>query len=260
MIQYIQTQNQISNPEIPEIKGYQKQFFINKPQGDVEKPVIEKPITEPIEEEVTEEPSSFTDQELNVLLNDGTSKEKAKVASKYLQQNLNLTKEQASSLIGVWQSESGFNLNAENKAEKAGKSRYVKSDEYGIGIGQWTGDRHKDYTNYINNNGGVNNLKTQLDFAINEIKTKYSDYLTNLQSAKSVRDATAYTYVQYVGSNQKNIKDLDDLYKRVMKLENKYASVHKELYGKSGSGSFERRVRNAEQSIYAKYGAKLKRK
>ena len=110
---------------------------------------------------------------------------------------------------------------------------------------------------YINNNGKKNNLKTQLDFAIQEIEDNYSDYLNNLRKSKNVKDATAYTYAQYVAAGEKNIKDLDDLYTRVKRIEDKYAKVHKKLYGKSGSGGFERRVKYAEDSLLAKMGIKL---
>lgn len=105
--------------------------------------------------------------------------------------------------------------------------------------------------------GGVADLKTQLDFAIDEIQNKYSDYLNNLRKAQTAKDATAYTYAQYTGANERNISSLDDLYARVSKIEAKYAKKHKEMYGKSGSGNLDRRVRAAEESIFAKKGAKL---
>lgn len=256
-IKYNPTQNNQTffDIETPVIHGYKKQFSIKNPQG-AETEVIEDttPTQTPTQPDA-QQSVDFTDAENNVLLNDGTNAEKRSVTSKYLQKKLGLTKDQAAALVGIWQAESGFNLNAENQAEKAGKST-VKKDEYGIGIGQWTGSRHVDYQNYINSHGGKNNLKTQLDFAIDEISNKYSDYLNNLKSAKSVRDATAYTYAQYVAANERNIKDNDDLYERVRKIEQRYAATHKKLYGKSGSGDFERRVEFATKMI-AKLGAKL---
>ena len=111
--------------------------------------------------------------------------------------------------------------------------------------------------NWINAHGGKNDLKTQLDFAIDEIQNKFGDYLNNLRNAQSVKDATAYTYLQYTGGQHTGIKDTDDLYRRVSKMEAAYAKKHQELYGKSGSGDLDRRVKYAEESIFAKLGAKL---
>ena len=282
MIKYSQTVNNLENSEIklPKISGYKKQFSIELPRGEeepkTEEPVVEQPVQEPVQVEETpkqETPKQetpkpevvtppvqeedFTEEEKNILLNDGSARDKSRVASKYLQKKLGLSKEQAAALIGVWQAESAFDLNAENKLEKAGKSKYVKANEYGIGIGQWTGPRHHSYVSYINNNGGKNNLKTQLDFAIQEIQNNYSDYLKNLRTASNVKDATAYTYAQYVAAGERNIKNLDDLYQRVAKIEKKYQAAHKSLYGKAGSGNFDRRVRFANDSLLAKMGIKL---
>lgn len=252
MIKYRQTENIAPEFEMPKIEGYKKQFSFKQPQGVKEEEIV---IEEP-EPEVKEEPE-FSERELEVLQTDGTAQEKADVTNKYLQKRLGLTNEQAAALVGVWKAESGFNLNAENAEEKAGKSKYVKPTEYGIGIGQWTKSRHNDYVNYIRNNGGKNNLQTQLDFAIDEIQNKYSDYLNNLRTAENVQDATAYTYTQYVGGAEKNIRDLDDLYARVRNMEQKYINAHRQIYGKAGSGNFDRRVRFATESLLAKLGTKL---
>lgn len=191
------------------------------------------------------ESDDFTERDLYILDNGGSNKDKRRVALKYLQKRLNLTKDQAAALVGIWQAESGFNLNAENKAEKAGRNSAVKSSQYGIGIGQWTGSRHDDYVNYTK---GDNSLKNQLDFAANEIETKYQDFLNNLRSANNVKDATAYAYVQYVGGNEKNIKDITDLYSRVNRMVNRYRKKHLELYGKASNG-FEQRLKFAIDSL-----------
>lgn len=139
MIKYNQTINSNSDFEIPKITGYKKQFSIELPRGE-ETQIIEQPEIEPQIEPQIEQPQEpapdFTEDEMKVLLEDGSSKDKSRVASKYLQKKLGLTKDQAAALVGVWQAESGFKLNAENQAEKAGKSKYVKKDEFGIGIGQ----------------------------------------------------------------------------------------------------------------------------
>lgn len=36
---------------------------------------------------------------------------------------------------------------------------------------------------------------------------------------------------------------MDDLYNRISKIEARYAKKHKELYGKSGSGNFDKRLK-----------------
>ena len=207
------------------------------------KPVSTEPAIDNLNQNI-----NFNDNDLKILSTDGSNKDKRRVATKYLQQKLNLTKEQASALVGIWQAESGFNLNAENKAEKAGKNTSVKANQYGIGIGQWTHDRHENYVNYINNHGGSHNLQNQLDFAIDEIKTKYPDFLNNLRNSTNVKDATAYAYVQYVGANEKNIKDTADLYSRVNKTVNRYRIKHQSLYGKSSNG-FEKRLKFAIDNL-----------
>jgi hypothetical protein len=214
---------------------------VYSPQTSTTEIVQEEPRKEVIQSESpkVEQPKSFSNS---------STKEKQKFTSNYLQENLDLTPEQAAALVGIWQAESGFNLNAENKEEKAGKNSSVKSSQYGIGIGQWTGSRHEDFVRYINNHGGSYDLQSQLDFAIEEIKTKYPEFLANLRSANNVKDATAYAYVQYVGANERNIKDITDLYARVNKIVNRYRKKHLELYGKA-SNTFEQRLKYAIDSL-----------
>lgn len=216
---------------------------------DIEKNVAETPEenTKSIED-INIKNFSLNNKDFNVLNTDGTNEEKRRAATKYLMQNLDLTKVQASALIGNWDVESKFVLNAENSYEKAGKSKYVKPSQYGIGIGQWTHGRHDNYVNYINSHGKSTSLQNQLDFAIDEIKTKYQDYLNNLRTADNIKDATAYTYVQYVGGNNTNIKDKEDLYRRVNKMVEKYKTTHLEQHGKASNG-FEIRLKAAEKNL-----------
>ena len=207
--------------------------------------------TEPTEQTAVQSPiTSFewSEKDINTLNSDGSNKDKQRVTSKYLQEKLGLTKEQAAALVGIWQAESNFNLTAANQAEKSGKNSAVKSSQYGIGIGQWTHSRHDDFVNYINSHGGDYSLKNQLDFAIEEIKTKYPEFLSNLKTASNVKDATAYAYVQYVGANERNIKDIADLYARVNRTVNRYRQKHLELYGKATNG-FEQRLKFANDSL-----------
>lgn len=209
-------------------------------------------IIEPIQEQDIEPmaenfSTGFTDEEKRVLFNDGTNKEKRKISIKYLQQQLDLTKEQAAAIVGQWQRESHFRLNAENKDEKAGKNSSVKSSQYGIGIGQWTGSRHDAFIKYVNEHGGKANLKTQLDFAVQEIKSNPS-FLNNLRKATSVQDASAYTFVQYVGAQYKTIKNIEDLYSKVNNTVAAYRKKHNEMYGRS-SNMFDIGLKNAIESL-----------
>lgn len=222
---------------------------VYQPETSKTEQVAQKQVTQPVEQPTVEQTpiidSDWSDRELSVLNGDGSNKDKRKVSMKYLQEQLDLTKDQAAALVGIWQAESGFNLNAENKAEKAGKNSSVKSNQYGIGIGQWTNTRHDDFVNFTKDDYS---LKSQLDFAINEIKTKYSDFLNNLRSANNTKDATAYAYAQYVAANERNIKDITDLYARVNKIVNRYRKKHLELYGKASNG-FEQRLKFALENL-----------
>lgn len=130
MIQYQQTTNKdfstpAQEPEIP-IVGYKPRF------RQPEEPVEETPEISQETETVSQEQPQGAELDFSNTTNLGMRH----TASKYLQQKLGLTKEQAAGLIGVWQAESGFNLGAENKEEKAGKNSSVRSNQYGIGIGQ----------------------------------------------------------------------------------------------------------------------------
>lgn len=222
---------------------------VYQPETSKTEQVAQKQVTQPVEQPTVEQTpiidSDWSDRELSVLNGDGSNKDKRKVSMRYLQEQLDLTKDQAAALVGIWQAESGFNLNAENKAEKAGKNSSVKSNQYGIGIGQWTNTRHDDFVNFTKDDYS---LKSQLDFAINEIKTKYSDFLNNLRSANNTKDATAYAYAQYVAANERNIKDITDLYARVNKIVNRYRKKHLELYGKASNG-FEQRLKFALENL-----------
>ena len=219
-----------------------------------EEPVQEEPMkdfTYEPEDFVDKPVADFTDNETNVLYNDGSNEDKRRASIKYLQKELSLTAEQAAAIVGQWQRESGFKLNAENKEEKAGKNSSVKRSQYGIGIGQWTGDRHDAFVKYVKTHGGIANLKTQLDFAIEEIKSN-PDFLNNLRSAKTLKDASAYVYAQYVAAQHKGIKSLDDLYSRVHTITENYRKKHREMYGRS-SDTFNIGLRNAEDSLKLLY-------
>lgn len=223
----------------------------SRPTSIVQEQIEEAPVVQEQEQkQESSEPvleTGFTDKEMKVLYEDGSNEEKQRVSIKYLQQKLNLTKEQAAAIVGQWQRESHFRLNAENKEEKAGKNNVVKSSQYGIGIGQWTGSRHDAFVKYINSHGGVANLKTQLDFAISEIKNN-PDFLNNLRNASTIEDASAYVYVQYVAAQYKGIKNTDDLYSKVKAISENYRKKHQQMYGRS-SDTFGVGLRNAIDSL-----------
>ena len=64
-------------------------------------PVAIETVQEPTQEENTTDVSlEMTEGELNALYKDGSNEEKRKVSIKYLQQQLNLTKEQAAAIVG----------------------------------------------------------------------------------------------------------------------------------------------------------------
>lgn len=133
MIQYQATVNKdfsssTQEPEEP-IIGYQPRF---RPKTQETTQSAETQENTPQVETVSQEKPQGAEIDFSNTTNLGMRH----AASKYLQQKLGLTKEQAAGLVGVWQAESGFNINAENKEEKAGKNSSVKSNQYGIGIGQ----------------------------------------------------------------------------------------------------------------------------
>lgn len=145
MIQYQATVNKdfsssAQEPEVP-IIGYQPRFRPKTQETtqsaeisedtQVETPTETQENTPQVETVSQEKP-----QGAEIDFSNTTNLGMRHAASKYLQQKLGLTKEQAAGLVGVWQAESGFNINAENKEEKAGKNSSVKSNQYGIGIGQ----------------------------------------------------------------------------------------------------------------------------
>ena len=122
----IQTRQPSFEFDIPIIRPRKKQEEIN---------LAPLPETQVIEET----------PDMTIDWNDTSRQGKSKSARNYLMENLGLTKAQASGIIANLLSESGLKEGAENAAEKTGKNSSVKSSQYGIGIGQWTGKRHDDY-------------------------------------------------------------------------------------------------------------------
>ena len=139
------------------------------------------------------------DSESLIDWNNQTREGKGRAAKQYLMQRLGLKDYQAAALVGSFMRESGLNINAENKAEKAGKNPAVKASQYGIGIGQWTHSRHDDLVNWITKNG--NTLQSQLDFAADEIIRKYPQFLNMLKQSENSDEASDYVFAMYTGAN-----------------------------------------------------------
>lgn len=128
----------------------------------------------------------------------------AMYAYRYFQDKYKLAPHQAAGVVGNLMQESTFNTGAHN----AGDGR-DGSDS--IGIGQWNGDRAKNFRAFAGENTG--NLDTQLDFVMHEMSGKEGPgagserYAYNkLMGAQNVHDATAamISYERPSGWSQKN--------------------------------------------------------
>ena len=180
-----------------------------------------------------------------------TREGKGRAAKQYLMQRLGLKDYQAAALVGSFMRESGLNINAENKAEKAGKNPAVKASQYGIGIGQWTHSRHDDLVNWITKNG--NTLQSQLDFAADEIIRKYPQFLNMLKQSENSDEASDYVFAMYTGANytkanKNNIKSIVD------QLDKRYGAKHIQLYGKDTNNHSEARKKAAREALSYQFG------
>lgn len=216
--------------------------------------IIKKSQETPVEEQVVINPLPGAAEVPQIDWEDSSEDGKARAAKQYLMQNLGLTNDQASGLVGTFLSESNLNINAENAAEKAGKSPVVKSNQYGIGINQWTGDRHDNFTNWTSQHG--NSLQSQLDFAIDEIKSKYPEFLEALRGAQDVDEATKYVYLMYTGGNHRNVNK-NNVDRLVQNMNDQYNRRHIQLYGKA-SNSFERNQSRARGVLNVETGGTIK--
>ena len=151
--------------------------------------------------------------------------------------------------------ESGLNVNAENAAEKAGNNSAVKPNQYGIGIGQWTGKRHDDYVKWIGSHG--NSLQSQLDFTIDEIQRKYPKFLETLRSAETPEEASDYTYAMYTAANHTNVNknNIQSILDRIARM---YDANHRQTYGRTFNNHADRRRGFALDIMGYKIGGILK--
>ena len=218
-----------------------------------EPPTIQQPKAEVLREEIIQ-PPQVTDTYNLIDWNNQSKEGKGRAARQFLERRLGLTDYQAAALVGSFMRESGLNINAENKAEKAGKNPAVKASQYGIGIGQWTHDRHDDLVNWITQYG--NTLESQLTFAADEIERKYPQFLNALKQASNSDEASDYVFAMYTGgnytkANKSNIKSIVD------QLDKRYGAKHIELYGKNTNNHSEARKKAAREALKYQFGGIL---
>lgn len=187
--------------------------------------------------------------------NDNSTKGKGRTSRQYLMDTLGLKDYQAAALVGSFMRESGLNVNAENKDEKAGKNSSVRSNQYGIGIGQWTRDRHDDFVNWTTQHG--NSLQSQLDFAADEIRRKYPEFLAALKNSSNADEASDLTYVMYTGGNYRDVSG-DKLAKAVAERDRAYGSKHIQMYGKDSGNHSSRRRQATREALTYKLGGVIK--
>lgn len=245
-IQYTPYVNQVSkiqNPqfdfemELPRITKRKKQEEISlAPLPETQEVVVEEPIA-------------------TINWNDSSRQGKSRSAREYLMNGLGLTKAQASGIIANLLSESGLNEGAENIAEKSGKNSSVKSSQYGIGIGQWTGKRHDNYVKWIGSRG--NSLQSQLDFAIDEIKQKYPEFLAAIRTAETPEEASDYTYAMYTAANHRNVNK-NNIQHIISDIERNYDAKHKEMYGRTFNNHSAKRRKTALEVMGYKGGGIVK--
>lgn len=99
--------------------------------------------------------------------------------------DLGLTPEQVAGIIGNLVHESRLNTRARNRNDG-------RDGSDSIGIAQWNGDRARALVAYANRTGGnASDLRTQLGFVVEELKTNEAGALAALRSSKTVEEATA---------------------------------------------------------------------
>lgn len=139
------------------------------------------------------------------------------------------------SLMGNMQAESGLRANnAQNymttltdkeytAAADAGTIDFVY-DSIGFGLCQWTyWSRKKALLDYAKKCGvSVGDTKMQLDFCLNEIKTRYSFVWNLLTTSNNIHEATSYVCTQYERPAVSNISTRENY---AQKFYNQFASI-----------------------------------
>lgn len=199
-----------------------------------------------------------TAEDEEVLASDGTNEQKLAASLHYLQDQYGFSKAGASGFLACLNASSHMKLGAANKQEKNGQNGNVNKNQYGIGIMQWTHGRHDDFLNYVKNNGGKADLKTQLDFGMTELARK-PELLAKLQSIENPEDAAAYTWACFM-AEQNKVSTLDTkekLYKKVASIVEKKRRTYNGMGYKYNNGWTKRQGYANEIFAMAKNGTKL---
>ena len=146
---------------------------IFRPKEEKNKPIVESPASlgglSPVKA------AKITDQ---------AQKDNMATAMKFFMEK-GYTKEQAAGIVGSLAQESSLNPNAVNPSSRA------------FGIGQWLGDRKRDFMKYAASQGkNPNDLQTQLEWHHIEATGSESKADTKIRQAKTVEEA-AYAHRKY---------------------------------------------------------------
>lgn len=254
MASYTPFYKKTSNKDLTDYPKQEIDFYTPLIKRSQIKPIPEKVETsdiyvsqEPIQEEYSPEPYV-------VNWKDTSREGKSKNAKQYLMDLLGLKDFQAAALVGTFLAESKLEEGAKNQWEASGKNSNVKSNQYGIGINQWTHDRHDNFVRWTKRHG--NSLQSQLEFAADEIKRKFPEYLNALQSADTLDEATGYTYAMYTGANHRNVNK-DNWKNFVAKTERPYIAMAKKNGWNLNNVGFNKRLTFANEAMSYNDGGKV---
>lgn len=154
-----------------------------------------------------------------------------------LMSRLNLTKEQASGIVGVISAESGCNPNAWNKAEKSGKlpSSSANGSGYGAGMLQWSNERKKAALKLIGKQDSLIeslSLDDQINMLIKELEGPYKSTLSGIRKSKTASEAAATMYCHNVGGFSSS--DMPATQDEITELNKKYSKFGNRDYVGTG--------------------------
>lgn len=124
--------------------------------------------------------NSSNNSDNSISLDNSTQSKKAASYANYLTNNgkIKLTRIAAAGVVGNFMSESGLNTTR------------VGDHGTSYGLGQWHNDRWDNLKSFASSNGlDINDPKTQLDFAVNELGTKYKGVLNDINNASTPQEA-----------------------------------------------------------------------
>lgn len=133
-----------------------------------------------------QQPLAAQNERVSSLTHSVAGNANAKSAMDYLaESDLGLTREQAAGIVGNLMQESRLNPGARNRGDGNDGSD-------SIGIAQWNGDRARALETYAQRTGGdAGDVKTQLGFIVEELKTSEGGVLAALKAAKTPEEAAA---------------------------------------------------------------------